>query len=132
MAEVSKETWMAIGIGSAVVLVGTAIYGLTRDPTPIPTVQQWNMQPIRALQGIPITIAVPRGESFLVASPDVMLQAQVQRGNETHLVLVPLVTGEPTYTLSTVVVDRGSGKTYPIELHVRPIESYVQSTGELP
>jgi hypothetical protein len=129
--QVSRETWIAIAIGSAVVLVGSAIYGLsTGGPTAIPAVQPWNQRPIRALQGIPITISVPRGESFLVASPDIMLQAQVQRGNDTHLVIVPLVTGEAAYTLETVIVDRTTNRTYPIELHVRPIESYVERNPE--
>lgn len=125
---ISRDAWTAVAIGSAVVLVGMAIYGLASGPSSpkaIPTVQPWETRPIRALQGLPITISVPRGEQFLVASPDVLLQAQAQRGMDTHLVIVPLITGEPTYTIQTVVVDRTTNKTYPIEIRAEPIEAYV-------
>jgi hypothetical protein len=128
----NKETWTAIGIGSAVVLVSVAIFGLTRPPTPIPSVQPWNNKPIRAIQGIAITISLPRGESFIVASPDVRIQAQVQRGNESHLVIVPLIVDEPTYTLETVIVEQGSGRTYPIVLRAQPIQTYVEAAGGVP
>lgn len=129
--KINRETWIAIGVGSALVLVGMSIYGLTRPPTPIPSVQPWNSNPIRALQGAPVTISVPRGESFLVASPDVLLQAQSQQGNESHLVVVPLLTGQPEYTIKTVIVERGSGKVYPVEFLAVPVES-LAAGGALP
>jgi hypothetical protein len=125
----SRETWLAIGIGSAVLLSGMAIYGLTRPLPPIPAVQKWNQRPLRMLQGLPGTIAFPRGESYIVASPDVLLQAQAQRGNESHLILVPLVTDGPAYTLETVVIEQGSGRTFQIQIHARPITDYVESPG---
>ncbi len=121
--KMNRETVVAIGVGSAVVLVAMAVYGLTRPPTPIPTVQPWNSKPIRALQGAAITIALPRGEDYLIASPDILLQAQSQQGNETHLIIVPLLTGQPEYTLKTVIVERASSKVYPIEVRAVPVQS---------
>lgn len=128
----TRETYITIAIASTVTLVGLAIYGLTRPKTPISSVQPWNNKPIRAIQGIPITISVPRGEEFIIASPDIGLVAQVQRGNETHLVIQPMITGEPAYTINTVIVDRGSSRTYPIEVRAVPAEDMLESAGALP
>lgn len=130
--KMNRETVVAVGIGSAVVLVAMAVYGLTRPPTPIPTVQPWNSKPIRALQGVGVTIAVPRGEEYLIASPDILLQAQSQQGNESHLVIVPLLTGQPEYVIKTVAVERGSSKVYPLEIRAVPVQSLGESQGGVP
>lgn len=106
-----------------------AIFGigyLASRKRDLPRLQPYD-QDIEAIQGMPFTVAVPRGESFIVASPDVLLQAQVQRGNESHLVLATMPVDEPEYTIETVVVDQGTGDTYPIRIHARPSAALLES-----
>lgn len=126
MAQINKETWVAVGVASGAVLLAIAVYGLMAPKNAIPAVQKWNTKPIRALQGVGVTVSFPRGESFVVASPDIEIQAQVQQGNESHLVLRPKIVNQPEYRIVTTVIDRTTTRVYPIELLVKPIENYIE------
>lgn len=119
--KLTKDTKYAIG---ALLGVGAivATYYVFRTP-PLKPIYEAG-ETMNVVQGHPFTVRFPRGD-YSVGSPDIMIQAQNDLGNETHVVLVTPVSpmGEPI-TIKTVIVEQDSGKPYPIEIVARPVTAY--------
>lgn len=104
------------------VAIGVGLYLLLRSKYSFKPLYEWDDEDMTAVQGNPFTVRLPRGQRYIVASPDVLVQAQHDFANESHLVLVPLPVVATPYELQTVLVEEITGATFPIKFTAVPLE----------
>ncbi len=114
-----------VTVGGAV-LLGGLLYLALRSGKP-------RLKPIydpgeemATVQGHPFTVRVPRGE-YMVPSPDVQALTQVDIGNHTHVVLQTLRSDREPYTIDTMLVERTTNRTHPIQIVAYPAETFVRN-----
>lgn len=110
-------------VGFAAV-AGAGLYFLLRPKYRFRSIYDWDDSDITVLQGHPFSVRVPRGQGFIVASPDVIVKSQADFANETHLSLVSLPIVRKPYNLQTSIIEEISGDTYPIRFVAVPMSMF--------
>ena len=112
------------------VVAGAGLYFLLRPKYRFRTIYDWDDGDITVLQGHPFTVRVPRGQGFIVASPDVVVKDQSDFANQTHLSLVSLPIVREPYSLRTAIIEEISGDTYPIRFVAVPMSMFAKPAQE--
>lgn len=115
-----RASFGATAVGA--VAIGVGLYLLLRSKYTFKPLYDWDDDDMHAVQGAPFTVRLPRGQRYIIASPDVLVQAQYDFANETHLVLVPLPVVSTPYELQTVLVEEVTGATFPVKFTAIPID----------
>ena len=111
-------------------VAGAGLYFTLRPKYRFKTIYDWDDGDITVLQGQPFAVRLPRGEGFIVASPDVVVKDQADFANETHLSLVSLPIVRKPYGLETVIIEEISGDAYPIHFVAVPMSMYAKPARE--
>ena len=114
-----QSTYVTLGAGAA---IGALIYLAWRGRSKLSPSYDWD-EDIIVLQGAPFTVKLPRGE-YEVVSDDLLEQAQVHLGNETHLVLVATVSDSEVVEIDAVAVDKVSSDSFDLHIEAHPLESF--------
>lgn len=123
----NKKQSYFVTTGSAVVL-GVVLYLALRSRTPkLKVITDWD-DTINVMQGAPIQVRLPRGQ-YQAISPDVLLMAQVDKGTETHVVIMALPLSDQMYSIDTLLVDQLSNKTFPIHIEAHPASAFQKNPG---